>query len=824
MIMRHGGASNRPGTTFVGEVEDSSKTVKLIPFIFNADQTYVLEFGDQYMRVHRNGVQLTNAAQNITGITNANPAVLTYSGADNYANGDEVYISGVVGAMSSFVNNRNFKVANVNTGTNTFELQYMDSTNVNSTAFGSYTSGGTIEEIYQISTPYVEADLAELQHIQSADVITIVHPSYAPRELSRSGHTSWTLSTITFAPSIAAPTGVTNSGAAGSTTQWVVTAIAEETFEESLASSSTGSSATPSSGSPITVSWSAVSGAQEYNVYKNSNGIYGFIGIAGSTSFVDNGITADTAEAPPTARNPFNATGDYPSAVTYYQQRLGFANTDNDTEKVWFSRSANFKNFTVSSPLQDDDAVTFTVVGRQVNEVRHMLDLGKLLILTSGGEWIAEGDEAGVLKPTAINARQQSYNGSSTLPPLVVGNNALYVQARGTIVRDLGYDLESDGYRGNDLTIFAAHLFDGYTISNWAFAQIPHSIIWAARSDGTLIGMTYVREHQLWAWHRHDFDGLVENVCVVPEGTEDVLYMVIKRTIDGATKRYVERMASRRFDDVIDSIFLDSSLSYDGRNTDAAHTMTLSGGTTWVYTETLTLTSSASYFASTDVGNQIHLTGDDGTIIRCTITGYTSPTVVSVTPNITVPVAMRSAAISDWAKAVDEITGLWHLEGKSVSVFADRFVVASPNNSAYELITVSDGSITLDKPYTVIHAGLPVTADLQTLNIDTADGETLSDKRKLITTVNIFVESSRGIWAGAVPPTDDSVDPIEGLVELKLRNQEGYDDPVALKTEVVDVKIQAEWNSNGRVFIRQIDPIPLSVLAVIPAGLVPFRG
>ncbi len=828
LLMRHGGAQNRPGSEFVCEVKDSSKEVRLIPFIFNSTQTYMLEFGDQYMRVIRSGVQSTLTSQAITGITNANPAVLTYGGADTYANGDEVYISDIVGPIGTYLNNRNFKVASVDTGANTFALNYMNGTAVNSTAMGAYTSGGTVEEVYTISTPYVEADLAELQFIQSADVITIVHPSYAPRELSRSGHVSWTLSTITFAPTIAAPTSPNNNGGGSGVTIWAITSVASETLEESLQSSDTSSNATPTSGAPITITWTVASGAQEYNVYKKTNGVYGFIGVAIGTSFIDDGIIADANDTPPTARNPFNATDDYPSTVTYFQQRLTFANTNNNPETVWGSRSGQYKNFTVSSPIQDDDAVTFSLAGRQVNEVRHLVDLGQLLSLTSGGEWTIAGDGAGILKPGDINPKQYSYNGANSLAPIIIGGNALYVQARGSVVRDLAFDYQVDGYRGNDLTIFSAHLFDSNTLVDWCYQQIPHSIVWAVRDDGVLLGLTYVREHQLWGWHRHDTDGTYENVSVVPEGNEDFLYVVVKRTINGATKRYIERVTTRQVDEdaVEDSIFVDASLSYDGRNTNSSHTMTLSeyssGG--WLYTSTITCTSSSSYFEAADVGNAVHITGADGTIVRFTITEYVSATVVRGTPQATVIAAMRSAALSDWALAVDELTGLWHLEDKDVSIFADGFVVANPNNEAYDTVNVTNGTISLDKPYTVIHVGLPYLSDLETLDIESTSGETLTDKNKIVQRVSMHVEASRGIWVGPKPPSDDDTDPLENLMEVKIRNDETYDDPVALATEVVEVLISPEWNSNGRVFVRQTDPLPLSVLSIVPAGMAPFRG
>lgn len=818
-ILRHGGWANRPGSKFIGEVKDSTKTVRLIPFIFNVDQTYVLEFGDEYFRVIRNGAYASDLSLTITGITQANPAVLTYTGTDP-SNGEEVAISGVVGMTQ--VNGRNFKIANVNSGANTFELQYMNGTNVNSTAFTAYSSGGTADRIYTVSTPYLEADLPTLKYTQSADIVTLVHPSYAPRELARTGHTSWTLTTITFAPTQAAPTSPAASGGPGTATQYQVTAVASETYEESLPTSTFGTTSTPSAGSPVTLTWVAASGAIAYNVYRFLNGVAGFIGTAGSTSFSDVGLTADTSDAPPSARNPFGSTDNYPSTVTYLQQRLTFANTNNDPEKVWSSRTGLFKNFTISTPLQDDDAVTFTLAGRQVNEIRNLVDLGAPVIFTTSGEWAIGGNSAGVLVPAEVNPKQQSYNGSSELQPIIIGSSAIYVQARGSIVRDLAFEFQSDGYRGTDLTIFSAHLFDDYEIVDWAYQQIPHSVVWLIRNDGTMLSLTYVREQQILGWSRHDTSGTFENVAVVPEGADDALYTVVKRTINGETVRYVERQPTRQIVDIEESIFVDSSLSFDGRNTNTGHTMTLSGGTDWDYEETLTLTSSASFFESNVVGNVIRLVGSAGDIIRCEITAYTSATVVSVKPNATVPVTMRSAAISDWTECVDTVTGLWHLEGEDVSVFGDGFVVANPNNESYDIVTVTNGSVVLDKPYGVIHIGLPYISDIETLDIDQSGGVSIVDRKKNISEVSVFCENSRGIWVGATPPTNDSTDPLEGLYEAKIRNSEGYNEPVDLLTGHVQVNLRSEWNSNGRIFIRQVDPVPLTVLAVMPAGEIPF--
>lgn len=834
--MRHGGAENRGGLQFISEVKDSTKNVRLIPFIFSRSVSYILEFGDLYMRVFKNGVLQTLASQNITAITNANPCVVTYAGSDTYANNDQVVLNGIVGPIGQYLNGRTFIVSNVNSGANTFEIQYLDGTNVNSTGFGSYTSGGTVSEIYQITTPYVHTDLEDIKVAQSADVMTLVHPSYAPRELSRTGDTSWSLNTISFTlPFGPNFTSATQNGTTGSTTyEYRITIFNTETGEESDSTyrSVVNGNANLSSTNSITLVYSAnaedYEGQYQYNIYRRANGVYGFIGVGGNSgTFIDTGLPVDTTDNLPTTQDVFNAANDYPSTVAYYQQRIVYANSNNDPEKIWLSRPGLFKNFSKSQPVQEDDTVQFVLAGKLFSKVYHVVDLGKLIVFTESGEWAVNGDESGAVTPTKINAKQYSYNGASPkLAPIVIGTSAIYVQARGSIVRDLNFRLEQDGYGGNDLTIFSSHLFDKNQIKDWTYQQVPHSILWAVRDDGILLGMTYLKEQQMLAWHRHDTEnGSFLNVASVPGDSEDDVYCVIERLIGGRFVKYIEKMSSRKINNIEDVKILDSFLTYDGRNTNDSHTMTLSefSGGGWEYTSTLTITSSTSYFSASEVGNAIHVTGPDGDIIRLELTEFVSATVMRGRPNRQVPVNMRATAISNWARAVDVLTGLWHLEGQSVSVFADGFVAANPNNEAYNVVTVANGRIELDRPYGVIHVGLPITSDLETLNIDSAQGETFADKKQVINRVSAFVEASRGLWIGSEPPPDEDADFLGGLNEVKLRSFESYDSPVELKTEVVDVDIQSHWNSNGRVFLRQTDPVPLTVLSIFPAGRFPVR-
>lgn len=794
VVQRFGGVTNRPGTKYIAEVKDSTKKTRLIGWEFSDADTYIIEMGAGYFRFYRNGGQVT-----LGSTPSAWATATAYGVKDLVSNGGVNYYcytahtSGASDEPGVGANWQDFWHAL--TGT-----------------------------VYEIPNPFAETELFDVQFVQSLDIMTIVHAEHQIGELTRTGHTSWKYEGITASPGIAAPANLSvTKGPAGSDTyEYVVTAVDQETNEESVASTadSVTSAGAPTSSNPHTMTFDAVAGAGRYNVYRKLNGIYGYIGSAGSGSFSDFGSASPNIdETPPIARTPFSTADNYPSSVTYVQQRLTFGGTNNDPQKVWMSRVGNFKNFTIRTPLQDDDSVTFEVAGQRRHAIRHLIDLGRLVLLTANGEYTMEGDADGSIKPTAINLKQRGHRGSAKLAPVIVGDTALYLQARNSIVRDLRYFFEADGYRGRDLTIFAEHLFRNATIDQWAYQESPNSVIWAVRDDGVLLGLTYLQDHEIWGWHRHDTgadeDGdtpeSFESVAVVSESNEDAVYVVVKRTVNGSTVRYVERFQERVIDPDDyndDAFFVDSGLSYDGENT-SSKTLTLSGGTTWAYDELLTLTASASEFVSGDVGNEYWLRDANGDEVRCLVRSFTSATVVSVTPHKTVPTTLRSVAVTDWSAAVDQIAGLDHLEGRRLAIIGDGGVVSNGNDDSN--YTVSSGSVTLDKNYAKIHAGLPYTSDLETLDIENPQGETLVDKKKIVNEVTVLLDESLGMWAGY---------DADNLRELIPRGTEDYTNKPALKTGPYKIRIPSAHRDRVRMFIRQRDPVPCTVLAVAPTGFV----
>lgn len=440
--------------------------------------------------------------------------------------------------------------------------------------------GGYIESSpgvpYELATTYTTAQLSRLNFVQNADILTIVHPDHDPKELGRVTDTNWTLTTVSYASTVTAPGALTltavgtGAGTYNKRYRYVVTTVDADGIESVASPANSINTPSLSQTAGVQIDWADVAGADYYRVYKENtsnataSGIYGWIGDTKVSIFDDYNIAPIMSDAPPENRTPFTGTDNKPSTVTYYQQRLIFANTNNEPQTIYTTQTANYQSLRTSNPPRDTDAVTFTIAARQVNEVRHILPLDSMIILTSGGEWKTTEGQEEVLAPATIGIRIQSYNGCSWTRPVVVNSTAIFVQEKGAKLRDLNYEFTSDKYTGNDLSIMAEHLFEGYQIEEMAYSAEPYGIIWCIRDDGTLLGLTYQKEHQVWGWHQHTTQGTFESVASITEDDRDAVYVIVNRTINGATKRYIERLEPR-YDDAAENAFcVDCGLSYDG--------------------------------------------------------------------------------------------------------------------------------------------------------------------------------------------------------------------------------------------------------------------
>lgn len=832
-----GGIENRAGTSFVREVKASAKKCRVIPFTYSTTQTMVVEISEGAFRFHTSGASLlapagtawANQSSAVTisispsstvtftlaspGVVNwtthglaanapvtfttagtlpdgvtagvtyyvtaplsnsfnlsASPggpsldfsgtsvgvhtgfaltaAVVTWN-AHPFVAGDSVSITtsgalpsgisaGVVYSVTSIATNT-FQLTpttgdsavqtwGTQSGTHTAQHAYAlgavvtnggskyyaiaDSTNVSPPNAGSWYLMPASGE-YEIPNPYVESDIFDIHYVQSADVMTLVHPNYAPRELRRLSATVWTLSTIAFSTKQSPPTGVkaVAAGGTGTTYKYVVTSVDSQGFDESVASTQASCNGNLfASGGYNTISWKAIASVSRYRVYKLSGGLFGYIGQAdNTTTFKDDNIAADMSRTPPIAQNLFNAAGDYPGAVSYYEQRRVFAGTTKKPQSIWMTKTGTESNMDYSLPIKDDDSIQFRVAARESNTIRHVVPLTSLLFLTSAAEWKLTSVNSDAVTPSTVSVTPQSYIGSSNVQPVIVGNNVIYCAARGGHVREMAYAWQNNGYISGDLTLRSSHLFDGLQISDMAYGKAPYPIVWFVSNSGALLSFTYVPEQQIGAWAQHNTDGAFESCCTVAEGDDDVLYVVVKRTINSVTKRYIERLHSRQFATLADAFFVDCGLTYSGA------------------------------------------------------------------PATT-------------------ISGLGHLEGKTVSILGDGGVMPRK--------VVAGGAITLDNAVSKAQIGLPITADMQTLPLAVESPDFAQGRQKNVSRVDLRVYRSSGIFVG---PT------FSKLTEYRRRSTEVYGSPPTLKSDEIRLDIVPTWASGGQVCVRQVDPLPLTI-------------
>lgn len=679
IIAPTGAVMNRPGTTFIAQVKDSSRKVRLIPFIYSDAQSYVLEFGHLYVRFISNSAQVESS-----------PGVPL-----------------------------------------------------------------------EIVTPYIEEHLPYLKYAQVGDVMTLTHSAYTTRELARTAHTTWALNTVSFdarspgfggvyppALNINTPLGTPDATHPAQPWVWKVTklelvdGVVRESAPYTVTKQFTGGHPGARTNSthpqrialyfdmPVTVDWNdgglisaSVIGWRIYRGQGNRFGLVGEVDAATSVdrAFVDLAFAPDYTQGPPQGRNPFkvyNSGGtlirtEEPTAVAFFEQRRVFGRTDERPATLFFSRTDDYANFDDNAPSVDDEAIEAELASRKREEIRWLASFGQRLVAGSNASvWAISGAAGAPLTFASVDAKVQSEVGASWLDPIIAANSLLYVRAKGSGVRDLSFSNERGAYAGNDLTALAQHLFRNHQVVSWTWAEDPIGIVWAVREDGLMLSCAYVQEQGVFAWGWHDTQGTFEQVCSVAESVEDAVYVVVKRSVNGADVRYIERINPRDVEqtEVAEGIFLDSALSYEG-------------------------------------------------------------------------------------VATSVVTGLSHLEGKEVVALADGQVVTG--------LTVDSGSVDLglDPGATVIHVGLRYDSDAELLDLAAARNKAKTVKRAVVEVV-----ASKGMWIGESETE---------LVEAKFRRVSDNYAAAPLKTMEVEVSIRNTWNkARGRIFIRQKDPLPLTIVGV----------
>jgi hypothetical protein len=794
-----GGLIRRPGTKFAAEVKNSSLATRVVNFEFSVTQAYIIEFGNLYIRIFKDNASVTLTTQAITDITKASTAVVTYTGADTYANGDRILITGVLGMAE--VNNREFTVANVNAGANTFELS-----GINSTTYTTYVSGGTIGEIYEVVTPYLTADLFTLKFTQSADVLYITHPSYAPRKLTRTGHTAWTLSTITFLDG------------------------------PYLATNTTTTTLTPSAatGAGVTITASAVTGINSDTGFQTTDvgrlirlqqgTIWGYVLITARATTTSIMVTVINTLTNTNAKTNWRLgvwsdTTGYPSCSTFHEDRLVFGGALGAPLRLDASNSGDYENYAPSGTdgtVIASNALAFTLNSNGVNNIRWLISDEKGLFAgTVAGEWIIRSSNLGeALTPTSINAQPTTFYGSANLQAIHSGKAAVFVQRTGHKVRELNYFFDVDGFQSSDLTEISEHITQGGIVDSASMTD-PQSLLWYVRSDGVLISSTYERavDSLRVGWARHILGGvsdalgnnaIVESVAIIPSvgADHDEVWLVVKRYINGSTKRFIEYMTPFFEDDDLqeEAFFLDAGLTLN--NTIAA-TLTPGTGANVKGTTGVTFTAGSSVFVAGDVDRYIHypyrLNGVNYKSIA-KITGYTSGTVVTATIQVAWP-SLSVIASSAWRMTVTTVTGLFHLEGETVSILADGAVLTD------EVVVL--GAITLASPASLVHVGYNYNSDGQLLRPESgAQDGTAIGKTRRINRVAMMLHRTLGLKIGK---DFDNLDEVIFRTSADAANQ-----PPGLFSGIISETVSFDYDMDNQFCWRQDQPTPGMILAIAP--------
>lgn len=412
--------------------------------------------------------------------------------------------------------------------------------------------------IYQAPTPYPEDQIGGLDYAQSADVMYLAHLGYDPYKAERFGHTDWLFALVTFGPTVATPAapGVVPTlpnatGYYAQTYRYKITSISDGSpVQESRASPATAVANDLSlNGNFNTITVPApAGGVARHVVYREQGGIYGYIGSTDGTTIEDHNLQPLLSITPPVGNDPFAGADNKPGTVGFHQQRLMFGGTNNVINGVWGSRSADPENMDIARPARADDAIAFALVADKVNAVTALVSLDDLLVPTTDSIFAIGGNQQGIITPSELNPKRTSGRGARRVKPLLIDSVVFFVTSRANAIRGLGFSFDIQGYKSDNVTIFAPHLFKRSGVKKLVYQEEPFSCIYVLLNDGTLLAFTWEAEQQVWGWAKLETAGLFEDIETIPEAGFDRLYARIRRTINGVERVFHERMSLPHID------------------------------------------------------------------------------------------------------------------------------------------------------------------------------------------------------------------------------------------------------------------------------------
>lgn len=689
------------------------------------------------------------------------------------------------------------------------------------TYFRFYRNNGQLQSnsnAVEVSTPYADEELTDLRYFQSADVLYLLHPSYSPRKLTRVSDTSWTLAEVDFQdgpylPLNSEATTLTSSATSGNTT---VTASSTTGINggDGFQSTDVGRHIRMKIGSGGEWVWLKIT------AHTNTTSV---------TATIQDGATGVSTAATTNWRlGLWSATTGYPTSGTFHEDRMVlFSNLTVDPQRIDMSVTGDYEYFAptdtdADATVLDDSAVSRNLNAEDVNEIQWGSSQERGLVVgTVGGEWlITPSFESIKITPANIKGVRVTTFGSISHIPARPGKGTMFIQRSGRKVREVAYDFEEDGLRTPDRSILAEHLVAN-GVDQLAFQRDPTPIVWARRQDGVLLSLTYESEgdNLVAGWARHELAGAgvgaaasvrtgkakVVAITVIPspDGTRDELWMVVERSINGATKKHIEYFGKffDELDEQHDAFFVDSGLTQDDPKT-------VSGVT--AANPPVVTTSAAHGFSDGDtvrfnnIAGMTELNDQDFTVANKTNTTFELSGIDG-----TGYTAFENDGLGEVRKLNQTFSGLGHLEGESVSILADGAV--HPNE------TVSSGSITLDYPAAVVHIGLGYNSDGQMLRNESGaqDGTALGKTRR-IHRMGILFHRSLGLQIGMA---------FSDLTTMTFRSaNDDMSRAVPLFSGIKSELVKSTHDFANEFCWRQSQPLPSTILALAPQMKTEDRG
>jgi len=663
--------------------------------------------------------------------------------------------------------------------------------------------------------PYQSADLPLLKFTQSDDTLYITHPGYPSATLTRSSHISWSYQAMTFrdGPYLSINTTTTTLTPSGTTGTITITA-----------SSVVGINATPQNTGQ---GFLATDVGRMIRIKDSAKWGWCLITAVTTTTTVTAVVQAAVANGADAALDGTSATvnwqlgkwwtGNYPMCVTFWQQRLMLLGTPNQPNALEGSVTADFTNFAPTADdgtVADNNALSFVISDDQVNAGHWLIAAGaaqmaQLAIGTTGGEEVMQPTSTTqALSSTNLQVyRETSLGSAPNVQPVRILKSVLFVDRPGRRMLDWQFQWQVNGYTAFDRTINAEHISRG-GITQMAYQQSPHSIIWAIRADGTLIGLTYLLEQQVWGWHRHQLGGqyyggppIVESIAVIPspDGSYDELWLSVLRTVNGTPTRMNEVM-TRYFDaaPIEQSFFVDAGASSALTFPAATLTASAASGTG------ITFTAGAPVFTSASVGDLIRLNGG-----LAVVRGFTSTTHV-VGDWYRAATSTAPAAANAWSCTPQSgsVSGLGYLAGESIALLGDGADLGTATAAS---------TLALAESAALVTAGLPYVSQLITMPFEPARAlaTVTQGKAKRIDHLYLRLHESLGCNFGTRrtdPMTGVVADRLEPLETRSAADMMGQ--PPALFSGIRRLAAPGGYDQECQIEITTSGPLPLTVLAL----------